>query len=137
MRHLFPSLLLALSWTAQAQPPPAPDTPSEQPALQAAPEAPVATVSPTPAPGPKPQEEGTTIVGERESPIGLFITPWRNAFAEKDIDRPARLLQEELLPIDEKVFVRQVEYYEALSGALKRKNVITPAVAPVAPAPAP
>lgn len=134
MRHLFTALLLASSGAVLAQPPPAPDTPSEQPALQAAPEVPVAAPR---AAGPKPQEEGTTIVGERESPIGLFITPWRNASAEQDIDRPARLLQEELLPIDEQVFVRQVEYYEALSGALRRKNVVTPQVGgSAAPAPA-
>src|SRR5262249_33589061 len=50
-----------------------------------------------PATAPPPAETkspgvGTTILGERESPIGLYITPWRNATAEKDIDRPARLL---------------------------------------------
>lgn len=69
---------------------------------------------------------GTTIIGERESPIGLYITPWRDADAEADIDRPARLLQEKLQPLDEKVFLRQVEYYEALSGALKSKGKVTP-----------
>ena len=59
---------------------------------------------------------------------GLFITPWHNASAEDDIDRPARLLQEELMPIDEDVFVRQVEYNEALTGALKSRTAVTPAV---------
>lgn len=69
---------------------------------------------------------GTTILGERESPIGLYITPWRNATAEKDIDRPARLLQEKMLPIDEDVFLRQVEYHNALTGALKERGQVTP-----------
>lgn len=69
---------------------------------------------------------GTTIIGERESPIGLYITPWRDARAEDDIDRPARLLQEELQPIDETVFLREVEYHRALSSALKAKGKVTP-----------
>lgn len=69
---------------------------------------------------------GTTIVGERESPIGLYITPWRESRAEEGVDRPARLLQEKLTMIDETVFLRQIEYYNALSGALKSKGKVTP-----------
>lgn len=69
---------------------------------------------------------GTTIVGERESPIGLYITPWRESRAEDNVDRPARLLQEKMQPIDETVFLRQIEYYNALSGALKQKGKVTP-----------
>lgn len=69
---------------------------------------------------------GTTIVGERESPIGLYIMPWRDARPEEGMDRPARLLQEKLLPLDEEVFVRQIEYHNALSKALKQKGAVTP-----------
>lgn len=66
---------------------------------------------------------GTTVItGEGESPLGLFLTPWRDSRPEKDIDRPARLLQEDMRPIDRDVFERQVDYYDALSGAAKRKN---------------
>jgi hypothetical protein len=71
-------------------------------------------------------DAGTTIIGERESPIGLYIMPWRESRPESDMDRPARLLQEQLLPVDEKVFVRQIEYHNALSGALKQKGLVTP-----------
>lgn len=128
MRTLFLAALLALSAAVRAQQAPPPEmpagmtaqTPPEQPALSGAPQA-----APAPAKKAGPGE-GTTIVGERESPIGLFITPWRNAYAEKDIDRPARLLQEQMLPIDEDVFLRQIEYYEALTGALRQKNAVTP-----------
>lgn len=69
---------------------------------------------------------GTTIIGERESPIGLYIMPWRESRPEQDMDRPARLLQEKLLPLDEDVFVRQIEYAQALSGALKSRGLVTP-----------
>lgn len=78
--------------------------------------------------------EGTNIVGDRESPIGLFIMPWRESAAQADMDRPARLLQADMLPIDEPVFVRQIEYHRALSGALENRNEVSPNVpAPAAP----
>ena len=136
MTRALLALLLTLPLAALAQPPPAQGTPDEQPSITgdvtSAPTAQPAAkngVAPMPAPAPrKAPVVGTNIVGERESPIGLFITPWRNAFAEKDIDRPARLLQEELLPMDEDVFIRQIEYYDALAGALKEKNAVTPPV---------
>ncbi|SHH32601.1 hypothetical protein SAMN04488068_3293 [Hydrocarboniphaga daqingensis] len=73
---------------------------------------------------------GTTIIGERESPIGLYITPWRNASAEVDIDRPARLLSVQLEGLDRKVFSRQVEYYEALTAAQKAKTPPAPPARP-------
>jgi hypothetical protein len=76
--------------------------------------------------------DGTTIIGDRESPIGLYITPWRNAAAEADIDRPARLLSLELDPLDRRVFARQVEYYDALTAAQRAKNT-TPAAPVKAP----
>lgn len=109
---LFLGLILAMSGPAVAQ--------DEMPAVGA--EAP-------PAPAESTQEgpgEGTTIIGERESPIGLYITPWRNAAPEREIDRPARLLQEQMLPLDRSVFQRQLDYHEALSGALKSKGLVTP-----------
>jgi hypothetical protein len=59
---------------------------------------------------------GSTIVGERESPIGLYIMPWRNSGPEQGIDRPARLLDEEPLPLDPGTFRRQLDYYSALSA---------------------
>jgi hypothetical protein len=63
-----------------------------------------------------PSSSGTTIVGERESPIGLYIMPWRNSGAEQGIDRPARLLEEEALPLDPGTFRRQLDYYSALTA---------------------
>ena len=59
---------------------------------------------------------GTTIIGDQESPIGLYITPWKDEYAERGLDRPARLLDEALLPIDPATFRRQVEYYESITA---------------------
>lgn len=69
---------------------------------------------------------GTTVVGERESPIGLYIMPWRQSQAEGGLDRPARLLDEALLPLDPEVFRRQVEYHRALSEHLEKTGRATP-----------
>ncbi len=64
---------------------------------------------------------GTTIIGDQESPIGLYITPWKNASAERGLDRPARFLEEELLPVDPEVFHRQIEYYDTISAYRRRQ----------------
>jgi len=99
----------------------------EMPAVSAPADRPIVARPATPTPNVDAAAAGgTTIFGERESPIGLYITPWRDAQAERDIDRPARLLQEKATPIDRTVFNRQVEYYEALSAELKKKGVVTP-----------
>jgi len=73
------------------------------------------------------REAGTTIIGERESPIGLYITPWRNATPEKELDRPARFLDEALMPLDPDVFRRQLEYYNTISDHLSARPVVAPA----------
>lgn len=117
----FAAVILAHPAIAGAQ--------DEMPAIGGMPQV---TPSPTnPTPG-KTQtaSPGTTIIGERESPIGLYIMPWRESRPEQDMDRPARLLQEKLLPLDEDVFVRQIEYAQALSGNLKAKGLVTPSDKP-------
>lgn len=141
-RGLAILLCLPLALAAQEAPEELPGVDSDfapvtAPAAPATPAAPAAPVAATPAAGgdrlPQGDGSGTVIVGERESPIGLYITPWRNAYAEKDIDRPARLLQVDMLPIDEDVFIRQIEYHNALSKAAAARRTPPPAAAPAAP----
>lgn len=72
------------------------------------------------------QGPGTTIIGERESPIGLYITPWRNSAPDPGIDRPARLLRDAALPVDRDVFAREVEYHRALTEHLKQEGRSAP-----------
>lgn len=121
--------LLAL---AQSAPRPASD---DQPAVSTSTGTmiPVPQAAPSPRTAAKPENSGTTIIGERESPIGLYITPWRNAAAEADIDRPARLLSVQLEALDRKVFARQVEYHEALTAAQKAKTGPAPSAPPPQP----
>lgn len=69
---------------------------------------------------------GTTIVGEQETPLGLYIMPWRGSAAQSGLDRPARFLREALVPVDNEVFRRQIEYYRALSEHLEKSGRATP-----------
>lgn len=130
MKRNLLCLLGVLSLSAQAQQPP------EQPALDAAArEALSQTVRARAADleqdaTASAKDDGTTIIGERESPIGLYITPWRNAFSQQDIDRPPRLLEVNLEPVDPIVLGRQVEYYHALANAKAGSTVDPSAVGP-------
>ena len=122
MRTLFLLTVLALSAPAYAQTVAKPQSAAkakapandDQPALD--------TTSKMKAPSSNDGLGTTVITGEGEAPLGLLLTPWIESRPEKDIDRPARLLQEDMRPIDRDVFERQVEYYDALSGAAKRKT---------------
>ncbi|MDR3416195.1 MAG: hypothetical protein P4L83_08415 [Nevskia sp.] len=58
---------------------------------------------------------GTTIIGDRESPIGLYLTPWKNEYAERGMDRPAQFVQEQMAPVDPGEFHRQIEYYDVIT----------------------
>jgi len=111
-------LALPLPGLAQDEMPALPD---EQPA--------VSTEFPEPARKPGTIEKattGTTVIGEQESPIGLYIMPWRQSAAQAGLDRPARLLDEALRPLDLEVFKRQVEYHRALSAHLEKTGRATP-----------
>lgn len=100
-------LLVLASGAALAQIKP----PGESPAVEAAAEPAIST-----------DRDGTTVVGDRESPIGLYITPWRNDAPEAELDRPARFLEEQLLPIDADVFRRQLEYYNTITEHLRLRS---------------
>lgn len=108
MKRLVLAVCAGLLWTGGAQ-------------AQSTAEEPQALVRPA---------EGTTIVGERESPIGLYITPWRNAAPEKELDRPARFLDEALMPLDPEVFRRQLEYYNTITDHLRSRTAQPAAAAP-------
>jgi hypothetical protein len=52
-------------------------------------------------------EAGTTIVGERDSDVGLYLTPWKEEHPD-NIDPPPSLLDEPPQPVDARGFTRQV-----------------------------
>jgi hypothetical protein len=69
-----------------------------------------------PAAAAKEEGPGTTIIGDHESPIGLYLTPWKNEYAERGMDRPARFVEEEPAPLDPGSFHRQIEYYDTITA---------------------
>ena len=59
--------------------------------------------------------DGTTIVGERESAVGLYLAPWQDEDAS-DIDRPPALFAPTLEKIDGDAFRRQTQYEDAINA---------------------
>jgi hypothetical protein len=116
MRAMIVATILLSFASAWAQSPSQPAAvpaaaPSEQPAI-------VTNAAGTTTDS-KPGDKATPAAAD-DSPIGLFIMPWRNSSAEKDIDRPARLLQGDMSPIDQVVFDRQTEYFDVLEEHAKK-----------------
>ncbi len=65
------------------------------------------------APAQEPAGFGTAIIGEQEAAIGLFITPWGEDEAS-NIDRPPRLFEVPLKPVDPAAFRTQVQTWAAI-----------------------
>jgi hypothetical protein len=62
--------------------------------------------------------EGATITGNQELPKALHIVPWKSAEAGDLAGRPLNSLVDEILaPIDRDVFLRELEYYEAVHSS--------------------
>ena len=62
--------------------------------------------------------DGSTIVGNRELPKALHIVPWKSAETGDLAGRPMNsLLGEVLAPVDRDVFIRELEYYEAVHSS--------------------
>jgi hypothetical protein len=109
------SALPVLGWAQNEEP-----ALSEEPAItDFAPEAPAKPAKPG---GVEKARTGTTVIGEQEAPIGLYIMPWRQSQAQDGLDRPARLLDEVLLPLDPEVFRRQVEFHRVLTEHLAKNG---------------
>lgn len=130
MTHLNSRALRALLLAALALPAVAtaqdemPALPDEQPAVST--EFPEPDLAPAKPGQVQKATTGTTVIGEQEAPIGLYIMPWRQSQSQAGLDRPARLLDEALLPLDLDVFKRQVEYHRALSAHLQKTGRATP-----------
>jgi hypothetical protein len=62
--------------------------------------------------------QGTTITGNSELPKSLHIVPWKSSEAGDLAGRPINsLIDEALAPIDREVFLRELEYYDAVHSS--------------------
>lgn len=64
---------------------------------------------------------GTTIVGERDSAVGLYLTPWKEE-APSDIDRPPKLYSFQPEAIDAQRFAERTQADDA-NAAYRRVRV--------------
>ncbi len=53
---------------------------------------------------------GTTIVGDQEAPLGLFLAPWKDASRSEVMDIPG-LYDTPLDPVSPEGFARSARYY--------------------------
>ncbi len=60
-------------------------------------------------------EGGTTIVGERDSEVGLYLTPWKEEHAD-NIDPPPSLLDEPPQPLDAHSFAQHLRDAATISA---------------------
>lgn len=56
---------------------------------------------------------GTTVVGEQDAPIGLFVNPWKEHEASTT-DRPPRLYDVPFAPVDAEAFRQAVGLRQSL-----------------------
>lgn len=62
--------------------------------------------------------DGTTITGNSELPKALHIVPWKSSDAGDLAARPLNsLVDEALAPVDRDVFLRELEYYDAVHSS--------------------
>jgi hypothetical protein len=55
---------------------------------------------------------GTTIIGEQDTAVGLYLTPWQDETAS-NVDRPPGLYAPPLVQLDPQEFQRLVDYDDA------------------------
>ena len=64
--------------------------------------------------------QGTAIIGNQELPKVLYIVPWKQSELPEITELPLEsLIDDALAPVDREAFIRQLDYYNALSD---RKN---------------
>lgn len=64
---------------------------------------------------------GTTIIGERDAAVGLYLTPWKEE-APSDIDRPPLLFDVKPQAVDGQQFAERIETDDA-NAAYRRVRV--------------
>ncbi|MDP9141231.1 MAG: hypothetical protein M3O62_10620 [Pseudomonadota bacterium] len=58
---------------------------------------------------------GTTIIGENEAAVGLYLTPWREEMAS-DVDRAPRLYEPQTGAVESADLMRQLEVRESMDA---------------------
>jgi hypothetical protein len=59
---------------------------------------------------------GMSIVGNKEAPKSLVIVPWKSSEIGDETKLASDLLNNDLKPVDKKVFVRELDFYKVSVG---------------------
>ena len=63
----------------------------------------------------------TSVTGNQELPKVMYIVPWQKSDPGELLGRPVNTLLDEVLsPIDRSEFLREINYYDDLSGGKER-----------------
>lgn len=57
-------------------------------------------------------QTGTTIVGEQEAAVGLYLAPWKNE-QRAEVNRPPGLIDPQPAALDTSGYARAAEHYAA------------------------
>ena len=60
---------------------------------------------------------GIAIVGNKEAPTSLYIVPWKNSQVGVETSLQSGFLNEDMVPVDKEVFMRELEFYDIGSKA--------------------
>jgi hypothetical protein len=59
---------------------------------------------------------GISIIGNKEAPKSLYIVPWQNSEVGVETSLSSGLLDDNMMPVDKDVFLRELEFYQLSHG---------------------
>lgn len=55
---------------------------------------------------------GMSVLGNKDAPKSLYIVPWKSSEIGVETDLTSSLLDEEIVPVDKPVFMRELDFYQ-------------------------
>ena len=55
---------------------------------------------------------GMSVLGNMDAPKSLYIVPWKSSEIGVETDLTSSLLDEEMVPVDKPVFMRELDFYQ-------------------------
>ncbi len=55
---------------------------------------------------------GMSVLGNKDAPKSLYIVPWKSSEIGVETDLTSSLLDEEMVPVDKPVFMRELDFYQ-------------------------
>lgn len=55
---------------------------------------------------------GMSVMGNNDAPKSLYIVPWKTSEIGVETDLTSSLLNEDMVPVDKPVFMRELDFYQ-------------------------